>query len=254
MEPKTEQDRAKMAAGAQAVETYCRDGMRLGLGSGTTSHWFVRALAEKVHAGLDVVGVPTSNATRKLAAELGVRLADFDQVPQLDVTIDGPDEIDRHGRMIKGGGACLLWEKIVARASAKMVVVADDTKVVHQLGLFPLPIEVVRFGRVSTERLINELLEDFGYDNIHITYRMRNGRLLLTDSGNHILDAPLFAISKPEELARRLNEIPGVVENGLFVGIAQEIVVGHANGTTEVLRLPMANSGREPAGYRGGEA
>ena len=254
MEPKTEQDRAKMAAGAQAVETYCRDGMRLGLGSGTTSHWFVRALAEKVHAGLDVVGVPTSNATRKLAAELGVRLADFDQVPQLDVTIDGPDEIDRHGRMIKGGGACLLWEKIVARASAKMVVVADDTKVVHQLGLFPLPIEVVRFGRVSTERLINELLEDFGYDDIHITYRMRNGRLLLTDSGNHILDAPLFAISKPEELARRLNEIPGVVENGLFVGIAQEIVVGHANGTTEVLRLPMANSGREPAGYRGGEA
>ena len=228
-----------MAAARLAVEVYARDGLRLGLGSGTTSHFFVRALAEKVRQGLDVVGVPTSNATRELALELGVPLADLDDVPQLDVVIDGPDEIDHDGSMIKGGGACLLWEKIVARSSTKMVVVADDSKLVQTLGRFPLPIEIVRFGQVSTTRLVRDLLGDFGYADVELTPRMTGSARLVTDSGNYIVDAHLQQVHRPAELTVELNRIPGVVENGLFVGIAHEVVFGHPDQTADVHPLPL---------------
>ncbi len=240
VEPRSSQDRAKIAAGRQAVKTYCRDGMKLGLGSGTTSHWFVRVLAEHVKEGLDVIGVPTSTATRDLALELGIKLADINELGELDVTIDGPDEIDRQGSMIKGGGACLLWEKIAARAARKMVVVADATKVVNQLGAFPLPIEVIPFGRVATERLILELLAEGGYpQEVRITPRLRGRDILVTDSGNYILDVHLHAVTDPAWLTVHLNEIPGVVENGLFVGIGKEMVLGHPDSTADVIVLPM---------------
>src|SRR4051794_6619979 len=143
---RTEQDRAKWAAGRYAAQTYCFDGARLGLGSGTTSHFVVHALAEQVEKGLDVVGVATSTATRDLAVQLGITVVDLDDVEQLDVCLDGFDEIDPAGTMIKGGGACLLWEKLVATTSAKMVGVGDHTKVVDVLGTFPLPIEIVQFA------------------------------------------------------------------------------------------------------------
>jgi len=194
------------------------------------------------HDGLNVVGIPTSTATRDLALELGIRLADLNDLPELDLTVDGPDEIDHQGSMIKGGGACLLWEKIVARASRRMVVVADSSKIVDRLGAFPLPIEVLPFGWVSTRRLITELLWDAGYEDVAIQQRMRNGNVVVTDSGNYLLDARLRAIEDVGSIAIRLNEIPGVVNNGLFVGIAGEVVVGHPDGTAEIIGLPFPES------------
>jgi ribose 5-phosphate isomerase A len=208
------QDRAKIAAGRRAVEAYCADGMRLGLGSGTTSHFFVRGLAEKVAEGLDVVGVPTSTATRDLALELGVPLADLNEVGELDVAIDSFDEMDPQGSMIKGGGASLLWEKIVARAAKKMVAVADDSKLVDQLGRF-------------------------GYTDVEMTPRMRGDDRLVTDSGNYIVDVHLGQITRAGELTVELNRIPGVVENGLFVGIAAEVVIGHPDSTSDLHPLPL---------------
>jgi ribose 5-phosphate isomerase A len=237
MTDETPQDQAKIAAGRRAVEEYCQDGMRLGLGSGTTSHFFVRGLAERVRDGLDIVGVPSSAGTRDLALELGVPLVDLDDVAELDLTIDGFDEMDPQGRMIKGGGGCHLWEKIVATASQRMVVVADDTKLVSRLGRFPLPVEVVRFGHVSTTRLLAGLLDDLGYSEVTLTPRMNGNDRLVTDSGNYLVDLHLGQIEHPEELATALNQIPGVVENGLFLGIAREVVIGHPDGTTEIRSL-----------------
>lgn len=239
MQPQTAQDIAKRAAGRKAVEAYCKDGMKLGLGSGTTSHWFVRELAVQVQNGLDVIEVPTSTATRDLALELGITLVDLNDVSELDVTIDGPDEIDHDGSMIKGGGACLLWEKVVARASRRMVVVADDSKVVDTLGAFPLPIEVLPFGWVSTQRLIGELLADTGYGSVDLVRRERNGEVVVTDSGNYILDGRLGTVKDASSLGVALNQIPGVVENGLFVGIADEVVLGHLDDSAEVVGLPL---------------
>jgi len=213
--------------------------MKLGLGSGTTSHWFVRELAEQVRNGLDVVGVPTSTATRDLARHLGIRLADLNDLGELDLAIDGPDEIDHQGNMIKGGGACLWWEKIVARASRRMVVVADDTKVVARLGAFPLPVEVLPFGWVSSQRLIRELLAGSGYPDDPLERRVRNGELVVTDSGNYLLDAHLGAVHDPGALAIALNQIPGVAENGLFVGIADQVILGHPDDSADVVDFPL---------------
>lgn len=237
MQPDKPQDRAKLAAGHKAIETYLNDGMRIGLGSGSTSHWFVRALGEKVREGFDIAGVPTSTATRDLALSVGVPLLDLNDVDELDLTIDGADEIDRAGRMIKGGGACLLWEKVVARASRRMVAVVDDKKVVDQLGAFPLPIEVIRFGWRNTERQLRRLLEGFGLGNQSISLRGGEASPVVTDSGHYLLDCRLSRIDDPNGLAPLFNEIPGVVEHGLFVGIAHEMVVGHADGSADVIRL-----------------
>jgi ribose 5-phosphate isomerase A len=239
MEFRTGQDAAKYAAGRKAVETYLRDGMRVGLGSGTTSHWFVRGLAESVREGLDILGVTTSRSTHDLATELGVPLGEIDEIGVLDVTIDGADEIDHAGAMIKGGGACLLWEKIVAHASRKMVCVLDDTKLVETLGAFPLPIEVIPFGWTTTRRALGELLEEAGYGEVRMDLRMAGTEPLVTDSGNHILDAHLRRITDKDLLAARLNLIPGVVENGLFVHEAGEMVIGHPDGAAEVLPIPL---------------
>ncbi|WP_250494267.1 ribose-5-phosphate isomerase RpiA [Caballeronia sp. GAWG1-1] len=236
LKPASKQDEAKLVSGNKAVDHYLKPGMKVGLGSGTTSHWFVRALAPRVKDGLDIVGVPTSNATRELALELGVPLTDLGQIDRLDVTIDGADEIDHQGSMIKGGGACLLWEKIVAAASRKMVAVVDDKKVFDTLGRFPLPIEIIQFGWQSTERLLRDLFVSAGFDeSVRIERRVKNGELVVTDSGNWILDCHLQAIPEPLALSPRFNAIPGVVEHGLFTGIASEMIVGHADGTADIV-------------------
>jgi len=235
LEPQTAQDVAKSAAGKKAVETYLRSGMQVGLGSGTTSHWMVRHLGEAMREeGLEIVGVPTSTATRDLALELGITLADLNDVVELDLTIDGPDEIDPDGDMIKGGGAALLWERIVANASRRMVVVLDDTKLVDALGAFPLPIEVIPFGWKSTRRSLSELFERAGYRDVRLELRPGEDGPRVTDSGHYILDAHLERITDKAALADRLNLIPGVVENGLFAGVASELVIGHPDGTATV--------------------
>ncbi len=237
MIPTEERDRAKYAAGVHAIERYLRDGMVVGLGSGTTSHWMVRALAPRVREGLKVVGVPTSKATRDLASSLGVPLADLNDHLELDVTFDGPDEIDRAGRMIKGGGACLLWEKIVAAATRRYVVIADDRKLVDVLGRFPLPVEVIPFGWRSTERLMRELFASTGHRDVPIQLRGGERTPVVTDSGHYLLDCALGRIPEADELATRLNGIPGVVENGLFVDVAEAVVFGHADGKADVVVL-----------------
>ncbi|WP_432565664.1 ribose-5-phosphate isomerase RpiA [Kineococcus sp. SYSU DK003] len=240
----TTQDRAKQAAGRRAAAELCHDGMTLGLGSGTTAHFFVRALAERVADGLDVVGVPTSQATGDLARSLGVRLTDLEAVSELDLTIDGADELDAQGDMIKGGGACLLWEKIISRASRRTVIVSDASKLVTTLGQFPLPIEVLPFGWTSTARLVTDLLRDAGYDICAPVRRPGSCGPLVTDSGNYLLDVRLGAIQDAATLAAELNQIPGVVENGLFINMADAVVVGHADGTTTI-REPGDISGQD---------
>jgi ribose 5-phosphate isomerase A len=235
VEPRSERDAAKLAAGRAAVREYVRDGMKVGLGSGTTSHWFVRALGDAVAEGLDVVGAPTSRGTGALAEEVGVRLAPLDELAPLDITIDGADEIDPEGAMIKGGGACLLWEKIVANASRRMVAVVDAAKIVDPLGAFPLPIEVIPFGRETTRTSLRETLAGLGYADAALELRVAGGEPVVTDSGHHILDAHLGRITDKEALAAALNVIPGVVEHGLFIGVAEAMIVGHPDGSADVI-------------------
>jgi ribose 5-phosphate isomerase A len=235
MQPTSAQDEAKRAAAAQAIGSFLKDGMTIGLGSGTTSRWFVRILGERVTKGLRVIGVPSSKSTGQLAQEVGVPLADLNDISQLDLTIDGADEIDGKGRMIKGGGANLLWEKIVAFASKKMVCIVDESKLVECLGKFPLPIEVIPFAWRSTERHLRKRLEDAGFGDATIEMRGGLEKPLVTDSGHYLLDCHLGQIQDPENLAEKLKQIPGVVEHGLFIGIATEAVVGHSTGDAEVL-------------------
>ncbi len=228
----TPQDIAKRAVGMAAVERLVAPGMKLGLGSGSTSEWMVRALGERVRAGLDVVGVATSTGTATLAREVGVRVIELDEAGELDLTLDGADEIDHRLRMIKGGGACLLREKIVAAASRRMVAIVDESKVVTTLGAFPLPVEVVRFGWRSTRKHVLELLARHGMKGREVSLRGGEDDPLLTDSGHVLLDCRLGAIADPEALERELNRIPGVVENGLFCSFANAVLVGRPDGTT----------------------
>lgn len=246
--PQIPQDQAKYAVGRAAVDRYAYDGARLGLGSGTTSAWFVRALGEAVEAGLEVVGVPTSNSTRELALSVGIPLIDInDLTAPLDVTLDGPDEVDHDGDQIKGGGACLLWERMVADASRKVVCIADDTKLVDQLGKFPLPIEVVQYGWKATGRSIDCLLADLGYRDVTMIRRTRDGMPVITDNGNFILDAQLKAITDKGLLDTQLNLIPGVVENGMFTGIVDEILMASPDGSSRLMDLPNRVAARKPA-------
>lgn len=242
------QDAAKYAAGKAAVERYAHEGAYLGLGSGTTSAWFVRALGERVAEGLNVVGVPTSNSTRDLALSLNIPLMDLNDLDRkLEVTIDGPDEIDHDGDMIKGGGACLLWERIVAEASEKMVCIADNSKLKDKLGAFPLPIEVIPYAWKATRRSIQALLTDLGYGDVDLVLRERDGETVVTDSGNYIIDAHLIELRDKVLLDTNLNWIAGVVENGLFSGIAHEVIYAHPNGTVEIVDLSHRVTARVPA-------
>jgi ribose 5-phosphate isomerase A len=227
-------DSAKFAAARRAVE-FVQPGMRLGLGSGSTAEWMLRCLADRVRdEELQVTGVPTSRRTADLAAELGIPLATLDAVKWLDLTIDGADEFDADLNLIKGGGAALLREKIIASASEKMIVIADAGKEVAHLGAFPLPVEVVPFGWQTTKGLIEETLAGMDVLGNVCTLRMTDGQPLTTDGSNLIIDLHLKRIGNPRHLALVLNQVPGVIENGLFIDAADVAVIGHANGRVVV--------------------
>ncbi|MFV0383515.1 ribose 5-phosphate isomerase A [Paracoccus sp. (in: a-proteobacteria)] len=229
-----QQDEAKKIAGRRVIAEFVRDGMKLGLGSGTTSHFFVRELGRHVADGLRLTCTATSRSTIAVAQESGITITDPNDMDELDLTIDGPDEIDRRFNMIKGGGACLLWEKIVAHASARMICICDETKIVDCLGAFPLPVEVVQFGWIQTRRMVAQVLAQHGIDDVTIRRRMRDDAPVVTDSGNFILDCQCVAIPDPAPLETELNRIPGVVENGLFTREAVGMVVGCFDGTSYV--------------------
>ncbi|MES1200719.1 MAG: ribose-5-phosphate isomerase RpiA [Pseudomonadota bacterium] len=222
-------DLAKINAAAAALN-YVKSGMTIGLGTGSTAAHFVRLLGERVRQGLSVRGVPTSEATRRQAEEVGVPLIELDQATQLDLDIDGADEIDPQFRLIKGGGAALLREKIVASASVRMIVIADDSKAVAQLGAFPLPIEVIPFGHTFAVRRIAEVLKQCGCPGTEIVLRQRGGATVITDGGNYVLDAHVQRIPDPETLAQALKQVTGVVEHGLFLGLARTLILGRERG------------------------
>lgn len=231
----SQQDEAKKVAGRRVIQEFIHDGMKLGLGSGTTSHFFVRELGKHVAEGLTLTCTTTSRSTIAVAEEVGIAITDPNEIGELDLTVDGPDEIDRNFNMIKGGGACLLWEKIVAHASKRMICVTDETKIVDCLGKFPLPVEVVQFAWKQTERMVARALAQHGIENARIERRMRDGQPVVTDSGNFILDChcgPVIADPAPLEI--ELNRIPGVVENGLFTREAAGMVVGCFDGSSYV--------------------
>jgi ribose 5-phosphate isomerase A len=225
----------KRDAAAGALQ-FVRPGMRLGLGTGSTATYFVELLAAKVREGLDVVGVPTSQATREKAERLGVPLTTLDETPELDLTIDGADEIAPDLSLIKGGGAALLCEKIVAAASDRMVVIADYSKCVDFLGKFPLPVEVVAFGVAATRRKVEAAAAAAGAPGPALLRRSKDGHALVTDGGHLILDAMLERIAEPRLLADRLAAIPGVVEHGLFIDLAQTAVIAGPDGVRVVER------------------
>jgi len=228
-------DSYKRAAAARAID-FVRSGMRLGLGTGSTAQHFVELLAERVRAGLDVIAVPTSEATRALAARLGIALATLDDLAELDLTIDGADEIGPDLTLIKGGGGALLREKIVAAASARMIVIADESKWVAVLGRFPLPIEITPFGATATQRAVEAVVGRAGSAGPAPLRRDRDGHAFVTDGGHWLLDAQLGRIADPPALASSLAAVPGVMEHGLFIGLAQTAILAGPKGVRLVER------------------
>ena len=221
---KTEQDRLKKAAGIEAAKLV-ENGMTAGLGTGSTVRFFVDELGRRVkEEGLEFTGVTTSRRTKEQAEGYGIRIVDIDQVDHIDVTIDGADEVDKNFNGIKGGGAALLWEKIVAVNSRRIVWIVDESKVVDTIGRFPLPVEVIPFG----ERHILDRFKERGY---HPVLRMDGqGQPVLTDEHNHIIDLHLDRIDHPQDLAQDLITTVGVVEHGLFLNMVDTVIVGDPNG------------------------
>jgi ribose 5-phosphate isomerase A len=225
----------KRQAAARALEEV-RDGMRLGLGTGSTAKHFVDLLGEKVRAGLRVVGVPTSEATRVQAEQCGIALTTLDDIDRLDLTVDGADEVDHALNLIKGGGGALLREKIVAAASDRMIVIADDSKWVEVLGRFPLPIEVIPFGLAATRRGIAKAFTEAGVSGEMVLRKGKDGHVFVTDGGHWIVDAHLGRIKDAPRLASLLVAIPGVVEHGLFTNFADAVVLAGGGGIRVVER------------------
>lgn len=217
---------------AKAALALVQDGMKIGLGSGSTAEEFVKVLAPVVADGLSIIGVPTSIRTGELAESLGIAISTLDEHPLLDLTVDGADEIDGQMRLIKGGGAAHLREKIVANASKQMAVIADHSKQVETLGLYPLPLEILPFGFASTKIAIEQLCsERFGLKG-DFALRLRDGTPVNTDNGNLVLDASFGRIPDPEGLAKELSQIPGLVEHGLFIDMASIAYVAGPDGVT----------------------
>ncbi|CAN5434079.1 ribose-5-phosphate isomerase RpiA [soil metagenome] len=233
-------DDLKRQAAARAVEQV-RDGMKLGLGTGSTAKHFVELLGERVQAGLKIVGVPTSEATRADAERCGVPLTTLEEVDRLDLTVDGADEIDPNLELIKGGGGALLREKIVAAASDRMIVIADESKWVETLGCFPLPVEVIPFGLGATRRAIETVFAENGVSGQMDIRKAKDGHAFVTDGGHWIIDAHLGRIPDSPRLAASLNSIPGVVEHGLFIGLARMAVLAGPNGIRVVERPSRRN-------------
>ncbi|GAB4305295.1 MAG: ribose-5-phosphate isomerase RpiA [Roseovarius sp.] len=226
-------DKAKFVAAKRSID-FVEDGMRVGLGTGSTAAWMVRCLGEAVrNDGLRIRGVPTSARTAELAREVGIDVVSLDEAKWLDLTIDGADEFDGRLNLVKGGGGALLQEKIVATASDQMIVIADVGKEVEHLGAFPLPVEVIPFGWQTTRALIEELLVSMDVLGRDASLRMNGDSPFITDEGNYILDLHLGRIGNPHQLAMALNQMPGVVENGLFLDICDVIIIGHGDGRVE---------------------
>lgn len=227
-------DKAKFVAAKRAAEMV-EDGMRVGLGTGSTAAWLVRCLGQMVQDdGLKIVAVPTSTRTAELARELGIKVVSLDEAKWLDLTIDGADEFDHDLNLIKGGGGAHLQEKIVAAASDQMVVIADASKGVDTLGAFPLPVEVLPFGWQASQALLEETLVSMDVLGRSTTLRMNGTQPYITDEGNYILDLHLRRIGNARQLALVLNQIPGVIENGLFIDICDRVVIGFGDGTVIV--------------------
>ncbi|MFN0116519.1 MAG: ribose-5-phosphate isomerase RpiA [Paracoccaceae bacterium] len=227
-------DMAKFVAAKRAADLV-EDGMRVGLGTGSTAAWLVRVLGEMVREdGLKMTAVATSARTADLAGQLGITVVTLDEAKWLDITIDGADEFDGDLNLIKGGGGALLREKIVATASDQMVVIADAAKEVATLGAFPLPVEVIPFGWQASKALIEELLVSMDVMGRETALRMNGERPFITDEGNLILDLKLGRIGNPRQLSLVLNQVPGVVENGLFIDICDRVVIGQSDGRVEM--------------------
>ena len=228
-------DAQKRAAAARAVE-FVRPGMRLGLGTGSTARHFVELVGERVRAGLKVVAVPTSQATRVDAERCGIPLTTLDETPELDLTVDGADEIAPDLNLIKGGGGALLREKIVAAASARMIVIADRSKWVDELGRFPLPVEVAPFGLGATLRAIDKAIAALQTSGPLTLRQSADGHAFVTDGGHWIVDAALGKIDDPAAMAHALSGIPGVMGHGLFIGLAQTAILAGPDGVSVVER------------------
>jgi ribose 5-phosphate isomerase A len=221
--------------------------MKLGLGTGSTAAWFVELLAEeRRRSGLDVVGVPTSTRTGELAARLGVPLTTLDDAGWLDLTVDGADEFYSELRLIKGGGGALLQEKIVAAASDRFIVISDSSKEVDRLGAFPLPIEIVPFAWETTKAMVEDMLTDHDVEGDQATLRLAGDAPYMSDGSHFILDLHLERIGEPEELHADLISLPGVIETGLFIDMAELVIMGFPNGQVEVLSAEEADEAEEP--------
>ena len=228
-------DALKRQAAARALD-HVQEGMKLGLGTGSTAKHFVELLGEKVRAGLKIVGVPTSESTRALAESCQVPLTTLDEIDRLDLTVDGADEINPALDLIKGGGGALLREKIVAAASDRMIVIADDSKWVGHLGRFPLPIEVIPFGLAATQRAMADAFVRAGVSGQMVLRKAAAGHVFVTDGGHWIVDVRLGEIQDAPRLAGLLSAIPGVVEHGLFIGLASTAILAGAQGIRVVER------------------
>ena len=217
------QDEMKKLAGEKATE-YIENGMIVGLGTGSTVEHSIKKIAEMVRNGMEIQCIPTSNQTRKLAKDLGIPLTTLEDYQEIDLTIDGADEVDPDLNLIKGGGGALTREKIVAYHSKKEIIVIDGSKVVKALGIdFPLPVEVLKFGWVSTKKKLEEI-------GSVVELRKIMDEPFITDNSNYILDCDFERIKEPAELEREINNIPGVVENGLFIGLVDDVIVGSKQG------------------------
>ncbi|MGG1616988.1 ribose-5-phosphate isomerase RpiA [Paenibacillus sp. NRS-1782] len=216
----------KQKAAEKAVEAI-QDGMKVGLGTGSTAYWAIQKIGERVAQGLHIEAVATSQASEDQARELGIPIVPFDQIGRLDVTIDGADEVNEQLVLVKGGGGALLREKIVESNSNRLIIIVDESKDVKVLGAFPLPVEVVPFASVWT-------LEAIQQTGCQAKWRMKDGERFLTDNGNYIVDCHYGTIENPQELEIRLNQIPGVVDNGLFINMADQVIIARANGQIDV--------------------
>lgn len=221
----------KKSAGEKSAE-YIKPGMIVGLGTGSTAYWAIHAIADRVNKGLDIKAIATSMASEKLALELGITIVSFADIDHIDVTIDGADEVNPRLQLIKGGGGALLREKIVAAATDYYIIIADYSKYVQTLGAFPLPVEVVKFGWEMTFRHLKKL-------DCTVKTRQSGNESLITDNGNYILDCSFGSIKDPTYINQQINAIPGVVENGLFLDLADMVVIGERDGSTRVVEKGM---------------
>ncbi|HDR7773666.1 MULTISPECIES: ribose 5-phosphate isomerase A [Bacillus] len=217
----------KQIAGEYAA-TFVKDGMKIGLGTGSTAYWTIQKLGQRVKEGLSIQAVPTSKETEALAQQLNIPLISLNDVQSLDLTIDGADEIDSNLQLIKGGGGALLREKIVASSSKELLIIADESKLVTHLGTFPLPVEIIPFSWKQTESKIQSL-------GCQTTLRLKNNEIFITDNNNMIVDC-IFPnhIATPSDLHKRLKMITGVVETGLFVNMTSKAIIGTKNGIQEL--------------------